>query len=179
MVVAASEGEGEKVMIEWSVRFEISRPDLEFTEDHANGVMSYLEQYAPVVSYGLHVMSVRFCVHADSPDRAAKDGLMVAKFAMHRAGLGSEGIVAFEISDRSDLARTLEEPNVPDLIGVDELAKILKVSKQRASELAKRRDFPRPIVRLASGPVWKKSTIARFVAYWDRRPGRKRTLTTA
>jgi hypothetical protein len=50
---------------------------------------------------------------------------------------------------------------------------MLEVTKQRASELARRANFPKPIARLASGPVWKKASIARHARTWDRRPDRK------
>ena len=79
-----------------------------------------------------------------------------------------------EIMAAEDFDRVLAEPNVPELVGVHEVAKMLDVSKQRASQLAKKPEFPKPIVTLASGPVWKKVAIARHVfRIWDRRPGRK------
>jgi hypothetical protein len=58
--------------------------------------------------------------------------------------------------------------------GVSELASTLGVSRQRVSELRAREDFPAPIAELAAGPVWKMSTLRRFVNSWDRKPGRPR-----
>jgi hypothetical protein len=48
------------------------------------------------------------------------------------------------------------------LAGVSEIAALLGVSRQRANQLTKREDFPRPLDRLAAGPVWKYSDIKRW-----------------
>jgi predicted DNA-binding transcriptional regulator AlpA len=48
------------------------------------------------------------------------------------------------------------------LAGISEIAALLGVSRQRANQLAKREDFPRPLDRIASGPVWKRSDIERW-----------------
>jgi hypothetical protein len=57
-------------------------------------------------------------------------------------------------------------------VGVAELAELLSVSKQRASELARKSDFPRPVSQLASGPIWRLSAILRYSRQWRRQPGR-------
>lgn len=166
---------------EWSVRIEISQPRVVFTDDHADHVIDALKPYSPSVSYGRHTMSVRFYVPAGSPTKAADSGLELLRSALRKAGPRTSlaSVVGVEVQAIDDLDRALDEPNVPDLVGVDELAKMLDVSKQRASELAKHPDFPKPIARLASGPVWKKATIARHARTWDRRPGRKKTVVHA
>lgn len=51
------------------------------------------------------------------------------------------------------------------------------MTRQRASELQNRDGFPEPIVRLASGPIWKKDSLERFAASWPRRSGRPRKMT--
>ena len=170
-----AEGRGEKMMREWSVRFEINKPNVVFTEDHADQVMDALSSHSPSVSYGPHAMSARLCVEADSPKRALDSGLSLLRSALKARDLLS-GIVGAEVQALDDLDKSLQDPSMPDLVGVDEVAKMLEVSKQRASELAKRQDFPKPIARLAAGPVWKKAAIARHVSIWDRRPGRKKAL---
>jgi predicted DNA-binding transcriptional regulator AlpA len=45
------------------------------------------------------------------------------------------------------------------LAGLAEAAEILGVSKRSAIKYAKRRDFPQPLARLASGPVWDATAI--------------------
>lgn len=168
-------------MSEWSVRVEISKPGMIFTEDHADEVMDALASHAPAVSYEPKAMAVRFCVEANSPGSASKAGLDLLRSALKAAGVKvpPARIIAYEIEDLEGLDRRLEKLDLPDLVGVDEVAKMLDVSKQRASELAKHPDFPKPIARLASGPVWKKTTIARHARHWDRRPGRKKVFVAS
>ena len=182
MALAASEGEaegrGEKMMREWSVRFEINKPDVVFTEDHADQVMDALSSHSPSVSYGPHAMSARLCVEADSPKQALDSGLNLLRSALKigKAGTLLSGIMSAEVQALDDLDRSVQDPSIPDLVGVDEVAKMLEVSKQRASQLAKKPEFPKPVATLASGPVWKKVAVARFAGHWDRRPGRKKVL---
>ena len=69
------------------------------------------------------------------------------------------------------------DPYTPEVSGYDpiaEAADILGVSKQRASELSKSRRFPKPIIRLASGPIWLEDVITTFARDWERKPGRPR-----
>ena len=58
-------------------------------------------------------------------------------------------------------------------MGVSELAAVLGVSRQRASQIARDYDdFPEPAVRLATGPVWESAEIAAWRAKHPvRRPG--------
>ena len=169
------------MMREWSVRFEINRPEVAFTEDHADQVMDGLASYGPSVSYSRHTLSARFCVEADSSERAHRSGLRLFRSALQKTGvrIRADWPIDCEIMVVEDLDRVLAEPDVPDLVGVDEVARMLDVSKQRASQLAKKPEFPKPVVALASGPVWKKVAVARFAGYWVRRPGRKKGLVPA
>ena len=166
---------------EWTVRIEISQPRVVFTDDHADHVIDALRLYSPSVSYGRHTMSARFYVAAESPTKAADSGLGLLLSALRKVGPRTPltSVVGVEVQAIHDLDRALDEPNLPDLVGVDEVAKMLEVSKQRASELARRANFPKPIARLASGPVWKKASIARHARTWDRRPGRKKALVAS
>ena len=60
------------------------------------------------------------------------------------------------------------------LLGVAELAEVLGVSRQRAIKIATTyADFPEPEVELASGRVWKRSEVERWIKrHPNRRPGR-------
>jgi predicted DNA-binding transcriptional regulator AlpA len=49
-----------------------------------------------------------------------------------------------------------------ELAGLAEVAAICGVSKRTASSYAKRGDFPEPIDRLASGPVWRRAEVAEW-----------------
>lgn len=165
--------------MQWIVRCEVGLPKGVLAEEHADEIMCALKGHAPAVSYSPHTISVRFCVDADSPGRASQSGLRLAHSALKKAGIEipPARIVGCEIQSLAGLDRELGEPNVPDMVGVAELAKLLKVSKQRASELARVRDFPKPFVVLESGPVWRKSTLVSHLRRWRRQPGRPKGKT--
>jgi hypothetical protein len=47
----------------------------------------------------------------------------------------------------------------PELAGLAEVADMLAVTKRTASNYTQREDFPEPIDRLASGPVWRRTDV--------------------
>ncbi len=47
-----------------------------------------------------------------------------------------------------------------ELVGVAEIAQTFGVSKQTAVKYSQRPDFPEPLDRLASGPVWRRTAVA-------------------
>lgn len=67
----------------------------------------------------------------------------------------------------------------PPVVGVAEIAELLAVSQQRASQITALPDFPEPLGRLKSGPVWLRTSVEVFHRGWTRRPGRQpRTADT-
>ena len=46
---------------------------------------------------------------------------------------------------------------------------MLGVSRQRAAVLTERKDFPKPLDRIAAGPVWARTDVSK----WARKQGRK------
>lgn len=67
-----------------------------------------------------------------------------------------------------------------NLMGATEVAAYLEVSRQRVLELRqKNKNFPEPVQRLSSGPVWDKRAIDDFIDQWDRTPGRPRKDASA
>jgi predicted DNA-binding transcriptional regulator AlpA len=55
-----------------------------------------------------------------------------------------------------------------ELVGIAEVAEMLKVSKQRADQLARQTGFPAPVATLTGGRVWEKSDVKA----WMRETGR-------
>lgn len=54
------------------------------------------------------------------------------------------------------------------LVGSAEIEDMLGVSRQRVQQLIARRDFPKPIVRLKMGKVWRRAEVEK----WARSHGR-------
>lgn len=63
-----------------------------------------------------------------------------------------------------------KRPRPQDLIGVSEAADLLRVSRQRVSQLLERPEFPPPVARLSAGPVWARASIEAFLKDWPRKP---------
>lgn len=57
------------------------------------------------------------------------------------------------------------------LLGLTEIAALLGVSRQRASQLATEyEDFPRPVAELASGRIWETAAIEAWASDHPVRP---------
>lgn len=64
----------------------------------------------------------------------------------------------------------------PKLAGVAEIAALAGVSRQRADQLTKHPQFPRPVAELAMGKVWREADVQTFLDT-PRPPGRPRKTT--
>ena len=81
-------------------------------------------------------------------------------------------VIAVEVMTTEEADRRLVEQ--APLVGISEIAGMLDISRQRVSTLSRRNDFPAPLARLASGPVWRMGDLSTFAAGWRRSPGRPR-----
>ncbi|HEX3958088.1 MAG TPA: hypothetical protein VHZ03_15850 [Trebonia sp.] len=60
----------------------------------------------------------------------------------------------------------------PKLAGLAEIAGLAGVSRTRAGQITAHPEFPKPVQRLAMGPVWVEADVRKFLAT-PRKPGRK------
>ncbi len=106
----------------------------------------------------------------------AKDPAAAVQRALNIVGsvLGDTNILSAEVLTLDELEHRLNRPTLPQLAGAQELAQKLGVSRQRFYELMKRKDFPKPVVDLAAGPVWLAESVNHFMENWERKPGRPR-----
>lgn len=166
---SAESARGKVTVQKWSVSIEATgaRPqDCDLAGDLIDG----LEGHSPAVSIDARgTVGVTFDVEAADHGAAASEAvrLLAAIAAQLRP-------VEVRVQTFAEQERELRESNVPELLGVAELAEALGVSRQRVAELAATEDFPRPVARLRAGPVWQRAALGRFLAVWERRPGRPR-----
>lgn len=135
-----------------------------------------LEEHAGVVAVGSRTLSTRISVESESAVSALTDAVQVAQVAFTSTMISFEGPsdpIEVDLTTAERLDERLAEPP-EEYVGATELAELLGVSRQRASSLATSSTFPPPVARLASGPVWPKSSVSRFIDVWDRKPGRPR-----
>jgi hypothetical protein len=151
---------------EWSARIQATGAG-PYDLDWADQVVEALAGRGPAVSVGPRDVGVRFTVHAPDAESASFQAMRA-----FRQVLPDLEVIAIDVQTIDEQERQLAESNIPELLGVSEVAEALGVSKQRVAELAESESFPAPIVRLKAGPIWERSAIARFLGHWDRRPGR-------
>ncbi len=180
--MAAEEG-GFMMGREWSIAidFELEEP-WAFTSDEVadqiSELLARLERYAAVASHGRQTIGVQLSLTGGSLVQVIPRAFRVVTDAMDKVGIPKRRTpVRVELEPVEELDRRLRESGIPPLIGITEAAEILAVSKQRAWELSKTSDFPRPYAELAAGPVWNRHAVARFAERWPRRPGRPKKST--
>ena len=164
-------------MREWSVAVGIG--DLvpgSAGPEHVAAVAEKLAGLSPAVSLGADSLTVRIAVEADDAPKAGAAAVKAVSPALRAAGLGTATVRELEVVEWGLFEERLLEPTYPELVGITEIAAILKTSRQRASELARSSKFPAPLADLAAGPVWLKPTVMRFAGEWDRKPGRPRSV---
>jgi predicted DNA-binding transcriptional regulator AlpA len=83
-------------------------------------------------------------------------------------------VVRAEAMTEGEFERDLSRPSLPELVGPQEMAAQLSISRQRLYEVIRMPNFPRPILELAVGPIWLSESVNHFVANWARKPGRPR-----
>lgn len=155
--------------MEWVVSLDASMPET-YSDELADRIIEDLQEYSPAVGGRGQRIGVTMSVEA-STDRQAFDRAHAAL----RQTLGHRAkVIDARVQTVEELERELEAPPVPALAGIREVAQVLGVSRQRASELAGSPGFPKPVASLAAGPVWFHSTIRSFNEKWERRPGRPR-----
>lgn len=166
-------------MAEWSVLVEYTRSYLP-AEKVMFDLAALLDEYSAVVAGGDgHGVSVRLTVHAASGPAAVASAVTIVGRAASKLGAGAvtEDVEHVEATEWSRFERDLAEAAFPDILGSAEVAELLEVSKQRLTQLSRRADFPVPVVRLASGPVWVRAAIEAFLEGWERKPGRPAHIT--
>ncbi len=130
-----------------------------------------------VVHSGDHGVGALFSLEVqageDAEVTAVQTGRALFLNVLDKAGIHHAGVRRLEVMDERYQEIESNRPTEAYL-GVAEVAALLGVTKQRISELRTRQGFPAPIAELASGPVWKESSLRRFADSWERRPGRPR-----
>lgn len=109
--------------------------------------------------------------HADVLREVTSNAVKIFDAACEKVGIAHRGIARVDVMDVG-YAEFDFERDPETYLGVSELASQIGVSRQRVSELRTRADFPGPIAELAAGPVWAASSLKRFLATWERKPGR-------
>lgn len=160
----------------YSVAVETDSPRLD--DDQLGALLEALESAPEVTAVSVGIggprapgAAAQIGVTAPTPAGAADSAARVFVSALEAVAGESPAVARVDVMTEAYEDRWLnEEPET--YVGVAEVAGMLRVSKSRVSELRGRRGFPAPVAELAAGPVWRRSSLERFLGEWDRRPGR-------
>lgn len=115
----------------------------------------------PAVETGDGYIALSFTVESMTPEAAQGEALELFEPILALFNRGWSDVSALHI-DNGVLTDVGSEAEVPECVGLSEVASILEVSKQRVYQLTQRTDFPDPIFRLKATPVWLADEIRRF-----------------
>ncbi|MEX2439699.1 MAG: hypothetical protein WD739_07440 [Actinomycetota bacterium] len=164
-------------MNEYSVKQSFAVKRARRGDEQIGVLLDHLAGQRAVIARGpVSGLIVRISVDAADSLTAHQIASGLIRAALVKSGIvfeGPEDSIETEITTAERLEERNNEPP-EEYVGASELAALLGVTRQRASALAASSTFPAPVARLASGPVWKKSSVGRFVDEWERRPGRPR-----
>ncbi|MFE9016712.1 hypothetical protein [Streptomyces cyaneofuscatus] len=154
----------------WSIEVELGVNDV--SDDLVEELVEHLIDHSPAVGTAPNGnLSARIFIEAGTARQAIDNALREVAAAAKEAGL-STNIVGVDLVTEEELDRRLAEPSIPDLVGISEIAEMLNVVRQRATQLSQRPDFPPAVAHLKSGPVFVREQVAAFEQRWDRRSGR-------
>lgn len=107
--------------------------------------------------------SVRLSVRAPDHDAAVAEAIELVREATAAAGLPEWPVVQVEAPTLDELEQEHGDHDVPELVGLPELAELLSVTPERAAILARSKGFPAPVAELQSGPVWSRPTVESYL----------------
>lgn len=166
----------------WSVFLEHHDP-----VEHGDGVPDHVvdvlvDELAPhsgSVTIGPHSWSAQFDVEVDGTlADALAEGMRICEKAGTAAGLDHWPAVVAEVMPVAEQERRLEQPQLPGLVGAQEVGALLGVSRQRIHQLRQEGRLPEPLFSLAATPVWSAAGIEAFAERRDRSPGRRSSALT-
>lgn len=162
------------------VGFEPARPlDFEQAVDPLLDALPYVDGIQPTLAGpgDTPAWTALFCVEADTLKAATSTALATFARAVHDGLPGTKVRSRWvHVLDEAEFDRRLDEPVIPALVGISEIATTLGVSKTRARELVAAGTI-RAVASLAAGPVCRADDLERYAAT-PRKPGRPRKVAS-
>ncbi|UXY24873.1 hypothetical protein N8I84_41215 (plasmid) [Streptomyces cynarae] len=154
----------------WSIEVELGVSNV--SDDTVEELHEHLADHSPAVGTAPSGnLSVRIFIEASTARQAMDAALREVTAAAKQTGI-NHTVTGIELVTEEELDRRLEEPSVPELVGVSEIAAMFGVGRQRAAQVVQREDFPPAVAYLKAGPVFVKWQVEAFEKRWDRRGGR-------
>lgn len=136
-------------------------------------ILDALVEHHPSAALAANGGSISLTVSA--PDAVQAAALIPQILAKAQPITGAATVVSLEILSEDAFQASLDEPEIPDLVGLTEIAEMAGVSRQRANAIVKQDSFPSPVLTLAAGQFRTRTAVQNWVENWTRKPGRKPT----
>lgn len=163
-------------MTEWWAQ--VTYPSIangEIDDAAATAMAGALPGFGIVTATPAHTI-IEMTLNADSLSTATAAALAAAADAWAaRHGDSAHEAAGLRVITAAERDRELAHPDPIDLVGVTEIADRLGVTRQRASAITERADFPKPIGTARAGRYWTAESVDRFNDQWQRTPGRPRS----
>ena len=150
----------ETVKTEWTVTIEGRPAKVVDPED----ILDELAEFSPAVQFGNGLLSTTATRRANSPIEAYD---YIYEVLNPLTGKLEIELVEIKATQRQD--RDLEVSNLPELVGLAEIADMAGTTRQRVFQMTANRGFPFPVMELRSGRLWNKAAIESYLG--NRRPG--------
>lgn len=158
----------------WSVYVELAATDtLDSAIDALHDALA--EHDAAIGTAPNGNLSAQLSIKAGTARKAIQAALTAVTSAAAALGITTT-VMGIELMTEEELDRRLAAPAVPDLVGISEIAGMLDVVRQRATQLAKRDGFPRPSLTcgraLSTSASRLRPGLRAGIAAWDVRLAR-------
>lgn len=136
-------------------------------------ILDALAEHHPSAALAANSGSISLTITA--PDAVQAAALIPEVLAKAHPITGALTLTSLEILSEAAFQASLEAPEIPDLVGLTEIAEMAGVSRQRANAIVKQDSFPAPVLTLAAGQFRTRAAVQNWVENWTRKPGRKPT----
>jgi len=123
-------------------------------------VLEQLAEHHPAVSYGDGLLSTTVTVDAHSASQAID---LVQELVLSTLGRAKLALERVEAMTEERQERELEISNLPDLVGLAEIAELASTTRQRVFQMTANKSFPAAVLELRSGRLWNRAAIARYL----------------
>jgi len=132
-----------------------------------------LAEFRPHVSVCGPRLEVTVTVEADDASWAGKKAETLVTDWLNNNHIPYDRLLLEQVINDNYLQEQLN-----DLIGLMEVAELLGVSQQRASQLSRDPGFPGSIRNIAGRAVWSRKEVEHFMRHdWSRKRGPRKTVT--
>jgi len=123
-------------------------------------VLEQLLEHHAVITHGRGLLGVTFTVEAHSPIQAVEIAQEILSTALNSKPLDVDRIEAIT-EERQE--RELEQSNLPDLVGLAEIAEMANTTRQRVFQMTANKGFPAALLELRSGRLWLRPAIQSYL----------------